>query len=375
MKLFHISLPLKIIIFILIMGLLFYDIIKPINKNNNNFVPLPQIYQDLKQISQTNCKNLTACNDTCVGCDNTFQCTPVAYSENIIYNGQKVPPGKWCLPKGKNRCGSYTGRSVWTKDQGWKCVCLYPNLFNGSDCNNQVACKVLGIPSGEQRGNMLVNTQTGKAWDPLDPTFDPKDTTPYDVDKNNKPLYRCKCDNKTHIKKYISLPNDLYQCHLDPCSDNHEIPFWDGKQCDCTAGGVVKNQYAYSNVTKKCVRTPQCEWDDKKQKCQCANGFVSQVCNSKTMERKGQPNCPNIAGGSYCNNPCEGYCLNGSTGHISGTKCVCSCFTRGQLKFYGDRCDKSCYIKGTYDADDKLNCCNGTTTDYGPFIVAHDVCA
>lgn len=355
------------VILITIMILTFYESIKPdFSTPNYNYVPLPITFPDEgKIIPSSSCDILSKCDPGigCAFCGSDYECTPVGDNENVVFQGQKVSPGLWCLPKGKREmtCGTYTGRAVWTKNKGWECVCLYPDLFSGKNCNKQIACKDPNSPD-LQNENKLVNIKTGITWDPSNPNFNPNDTTPYDIDENGNPLFICECNSKEN-ELFIRLPEDPYRCHREPCSPNHKIPMWDNKllKCDCTAGGETANQYAYSNISRKCIRTSQCAWNDVKQQCKCPENQISQTCDSKTMKRKNpsRPPCPDLPGGSFCNNPCEGYCQNDGIPKIVGTECQCTCKDRGDLKIFGKRCENTCIKDGVEKPVDRRKCCNG----------------
>lgn len=381
MKLSTLIIPVVITSCITVIMLLGYESVKPVTNRQHNFIPLPQTFWGLADLTSADCKTLTRCDalDECEKCGtDSYQCTAIGINENVTIEGKKIPPGKWCLPREKDKlvCGTHTGRAVWTERKGWECVCLYPDLFGGKTCDKQIACKSPYAPGVDQSKNVLVNKLTGKIWDPAGP---PGDTTPYDTDKKGEPLYVCECD-KSEIKKFVNLPGDPYRCHLDPCSDEHEIPFWDEKnqKCDCTAKGAVANEYAYSNVTKKCVRTPQCAWDDTDQKCMCPDGMITQTCDSSTMKRVDAtaPDCPDVPGGSFCNNPCENYCLNGGIGRIDGTKCVCKCPERKDIEFHGARCDDPCMKDGV--SDPRAKCCSGKKhrvyAGRGPYAISYFEC-
>ena len=353
--------PMLVTMIITIFLLTAYESIKPVEIQSHNFIPLPQTFPDLDKIQSSSCNTLTKCSEDgkCTSCgsvgSSVYQCTEIGDGEKVFFNGEKVPAGTWCLPAGKGNvaCNPHTGRAIWSEDKGWECACLYPDLFGGKDCSTAIACQAPNAPGVDQSGNVLVHKDTGVKWDPAGIN------SPYDTDPAGNPLYVCKCDS-TQTKKFVRLPGDPYRCHLDPCSDKHEIPFWDSKQnkCDCTAKGTVNNEYAYSNVSKKCIRTPQCAWDDKLQQCKCPEGQVSHTCNSNTMQRtstNAKP-CPNIPGGSYCSNPCEGYCLNGGIGTISGTSCICKCPDKPRMKFSGKRCDDVCMKDGV--SDPIRRCCS-----------------
>lgn len=349
-----------LVILLTIVLITLYRAITPtFGKTEKNFVPMYTTFPQKNKIPHSRCDTLTKCDQgvRCAMCGSDYECTPVDKTENVVFKGQKVPEGMWCLPKGKRdlTCGTYTGRAIWTKDRGWKCACLYPDLFSGHDCNQQIACRLPGNLTTESK---LVNKETGHIWDPSDPNFDPQGNTPYDRsnDVDDQSVYKCNCTDDTST----ILPGDPYRCHRDPCTHNHSIPMWDSDtlKCDCTQKGNTSNQYAYSNITKQCVRTTQCNWDDENQKCMCPEGQVSKTCNSDTMSRpNAKESCPSIHGGSYCTNPCEGYCQNGSIPSIIGDKCHCKCINRGNVLVSGNKCEKTCLKDGTTYPQGK--CCNG----------------
>lgn len=362
MKLSTILVPLLLAMILTVLFMLAYDSLKPSIKQDHNFVPLSQRFPDdlSKEAATNSCNTLSRCIDgSCKHCDPSYVCTQIGYDEKVYMNGEKVPAGMWCLPPGKTEvaCGPATGRAIWT-GQKWTCACLYPDMYAGQDCTTQIACKVPNAPGVDQSGNTLIHRDTGEVYDVMDTT-----TTPYDTDADGNPLYVCKCDS-TQTKKFTALPQDPYRCHLEPCSDDHEIPFWDAEnsKCDCTAKGAVNNEYAYSNISGKCVRTPQCAWNDSEQKCMCPEGQVSYTCNSSTMKRTTTTAgpCPDVPGGSFCKNPCEGYCLNGGIGTIVGDKCVCKCPLLPEIELRGPRCDDPCMKSGV--SEPSIKCCSGTVS-------------
>lgn len=338
--------------------LLAFESSLPVIKQDHNFIPMSTTFpKDSPDHISKSCSTLTRCVDgSCKHCDPSYKCTEIAADEKVYLKGERVPSGEWCLPPGKANvaCGPATGRAVWTGEE-WKCVCLYPDMYGGKDCTDSVACKASNAQGFDQSGNVLVHRDTGLVYDVADTS-----TTPYDVDANGSPLYVCKCDS-SKTKKFVSLPQDPFRCHLDPCSLDHEIPFWNAEKesCECTANGAVNNEYALSNVTNQCIRTPQCAWDDKNQRCLCPEGQVSFTCDSQTMKRTdgNAPPCPNVPGGSFCKNPCEGFCLNGGIGTIKGDKCVCQCPDNPTIEFQGARCENPCNKSGVKEPN--LRCCSG----------------
>ena len=295
-----------IIIVIVVSFLIFYNIIKP-NKNTSsaflNFQPYPSISpKDIPDnvIGNTidSCYNkLTKCNLKdpinlqCNSCSGDFTCTQVDKTQNINtnlkINGENVPdtnPNEgWCIPTLPEtlKCNSFTGKWVWSNDENcsndrassqcWSCECRYPDLFNGSDCSTQLACKAVldnaNISKESiigQDGNLLVSTPynplgSNIIWNPNKSadkmTLDEikvMEQTPYDSDENNKPYFSCLCGNYpcmnnedcenagmkvgyicTHPQEgsegsegsctpygsssntYMNLENDPYMCHIN----------------------------------------------------------------------------------------------------------------------------------------------------------------
>lgn len=243
------------IVFIVVLVLLsVYCVLAP-ETEKFNVTPFPMVSPaDLpdNQIQGTTCYDtLTRCDDAgqCSRCSSDFTCTYVSQNSNYVFNGTKVSPGDWCLPAASpnQTCNLYTGQWLWTSDasgQSWKCDCLYPDLYSGPDCGTQVACInqfVDGFREGndgkqDQSVNKLVATKeipftgnnipAGTPWDPYaDPYGDPNmqnalQLNPLSKNDDGSPMFRCKCQNTVSgfaEIPTISLPNDPYHCHMDPC--------------------------------------------------------------------------------------------------------------------------------------------------------------
>lgn len=95
-------------------------------------------------------------DNACAKCGDAFQCTAVSSPDSVHLNGATVPggPGKhFCLPHtpqthNPTAINMLTTRLVWSEtgcpqgvSQCWKKLCKYPNLFNGENCDNPIACK------------------------------------------------------------------------------------------------------------------------------------------------------------------------------------------------------------------------------------------
>jgi len=345
MKIINVDIYIFVVIFIIFTIItVAYIVVKPDKSYMNNWSPFPDVYPQGIPSPNANinikCKNtLMKCttNIQCSAeCGDVFECTPVGENEEVIYNGIKVPPGTWCLPAGKETgCGTYTGRSVWSYDplegQKWECVCLYPGLFGGERCMDPVACRdtTPEILGADQSKNVLVGTkeggQAGKVWDPnLQDFFPPGGLSPYALDSKGNPVFTCACksgEGKPTEVKFVSLPNDPYYCHAEPCGIHHEADVSGPKQafggdpklpweCDCSK--MQKGTFAKSNVKGPKYGTcnpAECgdigHWDDATQKCTgCVTAGIDVppvLCNSNLFERKGvELQCPDNAGGSYC---------------------------------------------------------------------------
>ena len=392
--------------------IIFYQLIKPEYLSPQyNFSPFPTVKPT--DIPDADVANTRLCTDTikecdpnigCAMCGDNFECTVVDENENVIVNGKKVSAGNWCLPKGKNSkgCGTYTGRSVWsertsggTTEQQWSCVCLYPDLFGGDTCLTPLACRDTSITSEDQSKNVLKSSD-GHVWVPNDPNFDPKGRSPYDKDKDGKPLYSCSCDTNNDVPagvKFVKLPNDPYRCHAEPCTKDHQIRLWDDviNMCNCEADPDLQGYFAHSNVTGQCL-VANCQWDRTRNKCKCGENEVSLTCESDTMKRTSYTDnnkCPNNPGGSYCSNPCQDFCKNGSLpciGSWNGTSCVssgidcnCLCTDTKTIHYSGRDCSQTCLKSGaelsSTNRDPNL-CCSKEVTkvcDWGPGPV-HATC-
>ena len=266
--------------------LIFYNVIKPSNKNNTptafNFQPYPNISP--KNIPDNNVGSIpNSCYDKLIPCDlsqsknlqcnscsGDFICVDVKKNQglnsNLKINNQDVPDsdvGKgWCIPRlpATQNCNSYTGKWLWSNNENckndqassqcWSCECTYPDLFNGNDCSTQLACKAILDNANVtidnlvgQDGNILVSTEAlskinpeipiNTIWNPnLDLSKMPDSEkkvlmtySPYDADENKNPYFRCACGT--------------YPCKtLDDCSN---AGMRDGYECRIPQGKLEGN--------------------------------------------------------------------------------------------------------------------------------------
>ena len=368
---------------LIIIILTVYRILNPEYKEPEyNFRPFPSITPENIASYKTSMADKVICDEElqecdpevgCVLCNEDYECTTVGKNEKVVYKGNDVKPGNWCLPAGKKElgCGAYTGRAIWADingEQQWKCVCLYPDLFAGKGCTTQIACRDNRedrFSYIDQTDNKLQGIVDGKNhyWDPSDPDFDPQGKTPYDY-YGGDPIYKCSC-NAGGGKKYVSIPGDPYSCHLDPCDINH-IGYFDKDTNKCMCTKDVDGNYAKSSTTNKCLlQTYFCDkYDIQNKKCECGdpNSLIFPIlCNSKNTPRKDEEttnhynkafpkDCPDNPGGSYCDNVCKN-CKNGVGYKGKNGECVCWC----KNNWKGENCDIRCESEGK----------NGTKRDGG----------
>ncbi len=364
-----------------------FQAVKPYRLNLPvNYQSVPKVFPSVSKIDNVNCDVLTPCepDGSCKSCgmaDDTnagssYVCTTVVEGgPRVEYKGQVVPPGNWCLPAGLQsfRCGTHTGKFVWTKNKGWYCTCLYPNLFGGKDCMTQLACRVPGLKNRDglliDQSRNVLKSKLGETWDPNMEGFNPRGRTPYDKDSQGNPYFTCSCDNKSPGVKFVNMKGDPYRCHKDPCTPQGQIPFYNSETNRCECEKQQPGQYIRSNVTQRCVKT-NCNYNYKTKSCMCPEGQVSLTCNSRTMKRSNPEDgqCPVIPAGIRCKDPCKGYCSAGATPFLDlkTKKCTCKCRNSKTFKFSGDRCERSCVKDGVkFDDYHRADCCGRSKPLWG----------
>lgn len=292
------------------------------------------------------CNNDLSCDTQCGNSD--YTCTNVSQGEEVMYNGMKVGKGNWCLPKNKKGCGKYTGMSVWSDSEGgeWKCICKYPQLFDGEYCLNNKACKDFSEKAKNinQLENKLVDAQ-GNVWDPTLPNFiPPNGLSPLAKDKDGKPIFKCRCGggynitDPKNIYQFANLPNDPYYCHLDPCTPNSGSRTWDEENMTCNCGLDMEKDTDGLCITPTC---PYGSWDKLNQRCACLGRTALVYCNSDKVRRNGinpntgkkYPDCKDMKNenGMECIDRCifddkyeEGDCIDKTCKKCIGGTCIFS---------------------------------------------------
>jgi hypothetical protein len=148
----------------------------------------------------------------------------------------------------------------------------------------------------------------------------PNGLTPYALNKDGTPVFSCSCqhnNDKQYGVKFTQLPNDPYNCHLEPCDFEHLARLWDPKTQECNCPAAKGGESIKSPVDGICrVGCQPGAWDPVRKRCHCDT--ISSLCSSLIYPREGEPACGGDAGGkcnpagSYCSDPCEEKpCLNG----------------------------------------------------------------
>lgn len=278
--------------------------------------------------------------------DPAKECT-VVEEDNSVYIGDiAIPKGAWCLPSGRPRaCGTLTGKQVWTAD-GWRCICLYPDVAGGPDCSRRTACDCAGDVDCP---NHAVHDSDGSPYTGAG--------NPY------ADGVRCECAEPLDDEK-MRLADPL-RCHRDPCTpDGRAKVFKDGR-CDCERMNWIE-----SNVNFKCHRPPEnCLWDYERKECRCGQGLTPVHCQSNLFKRPDHitERCDGNGGGCVCKAVCAaGQCLNGSIPKVVELKpglfeCECVCINSEPVCSRGERCETRCLVSGSTWVEDgwPRQCCFG----------------
>jgi hypothetical protein len=251
---------LKVFFIVLLVSISFFLVwasIKPtIINDQTGIVPFPP-GDTLVPVDQTQCgiiplectnEGQSVCEEKCTKKGNSssfYGCREVKHP-NTYYLGTKLEVGKkYCLPQvaqydSVSKCGTYTGRIVWSQNPdgtlGWRCQCLYPGVFSGDDCTQQMSC----MTNDQDRNPPPLKDKDGNVWSSS--VSPPSNTTPYDsyeVTENGKTV------KKTRFK--CSCPSGFYSTDDDPFSCNKDI---------CYAGEAT------SSVSNLDLNTMKCKCDN-----------------------------------------------------------------------------------------------------------------
>jgi len=246
------NIPIIIFIGICVIIVLSLSVILDIDNKPNfiNYQPIPKKIPKNVPPYIGSTRSLQSCNSQYAKCSGENVCVQVSGTDNIIYNGERVPSGKWCLPPGRKFCGSYTGRSVYTND-GWECQCLYPDLYNSGDkgdkgCMNPYACRDTTLNS-EQSGNRLVNRFPIKLEIPKDD---------------------CKCDDSNEFcdKVYDTVNN---VCVYKPGTVS-----WDPTDKNSLGLVIAKTPYDKVSDADYIIKSNDAKNDDPVWGCGCNQGKI-----------------------------------------------------------------------------------------------------
>lgn len=396
-----------IFIFIVIIVLYiasFWSIIRPSKAMPYNFNPFPKInpidLPDPIDIGGKCWKSLKTCQTTadCSECGINYECKVIDKNEPDHYiNGLKVPKEKpYCLPKNETpvKCNGFSGRWLWSADpeycsqvagegktQCWKCECIFPGIYGGKDCGEQQVCQNYTNISGESlrpKNKLVANSFAptniqGQEWSPQNTSdTDVLRYTPYAQDKFGNPMFNCKCDSTENNIYFTNLPDDPYNCHLDPCYGNlgYNKPglLCSGEECECKdcGTGLYKPRTGKFKNTCASIETSCGQdsggYDFGTDQCICnQTQYFPQKCRVDGVVNDDDPSlpiCRNSANafGSQCTNPCED--PNNKCYHdavctaVSATESQCDCSTAkdepsAPFVWGGKRCETECIPSGT----------------------------
>jgi hypothetical protein len=234
--------------------------------------------------SPTECMN----DSDCIRCTDAlpngdvFACQPVKSGTTLnIVNaaGQtkqftNVSGGKYCLPTYRG-CDPRYGTATWTSNEGWKCVCKFPGVMGGPECNQMVACRADEVTSwSKAKQSLLLNMpavngdRVGDPWT-IDAGVDPNkcvDEQGVQVDRvggkcpaGTQPTVACQCDGIQEATRatYMHSSTDPLTCNLDPCYANVNAGRTSSKplpsiprqpQTTCMCSGAESRLWQYSSV-------------------------------------------------------------------------------------------------------------------------------
>ena len=200
---------------------------------------------------------LLACRDNsdCARCTNVLpngeqmQCEIMAADSTVDMCDDKgacetvtvAKDGQYCVPK-QSGCNYDYGVARWTANEGWQCMCLYPDLFGGEHCDELVACQARDVTAwSAARQKLLLNMEAhysadgsvGKIGDPWRPGSDVNPMQCVDVvtgeqgscdatNVNHQPTVACQCDGMQNgtLATYTFDETNNLQCRMDGCYQN-----------------------------------------------------------------------------------------------------------------------------------------------------------
>lgn len=176
------------------------------------------------------------------------------FSEDEFYFKHfRLSEGTYCLPKGSHDvpCRKNLGSLVYSDRDRWVCLCRFPEIFNGSDCSDLVACKNSDV--GENFGNDLWDTVNDAKVDVYDVSSfggggNGRPLDFYERKEDGSPRFTCKCgglDNS--MNRMVKIPELHLQCFVDRCkagTHNSSVPGYDlsSGECDCGDDAVTRQK-------------------------------------------------------------------------------------------------------------------------------------
>ena len=337
-----------------------------------------------------------ASNDYCLRCSDelpssdAFTCQVVAPNTSVTMTNKDgksqeylaLPGGMYCLPTTRG-CDPRYGTATWTSNEGWKCVCKYPNVFGGDMCNELVACRNNEVSKWAKDKQLLLQNMPGadgsKVGDPwtLDSKIDPNkcvDASNNQVARDStgkcptgaEPAVACQCDGIQDGTRatYRNVANDPLSCELDPCfasvnggrtADDASllptIPYQPPTTCACSGAGSRVWEYSPTGGGETYEATGGYSWIGhcvdkqlpgtkiviKATPSALCNGKVNMEANVSGLVPGQRPPPPDMTTSSKTvdgcvADPCAGnysdplYRTTQSIGHFDATAGVCACF-------------------------------------------------
>lgn len=161
-----------------------------------------------------------------------FTYTKKYLTSSVFINNVAIEPGNYCVRNNVPKCHPDKGVLIIDDQDLFKCICKYPNYFNGVDCSKQVAC----------------TTHFGK-------TFPLVDSKGNKVSGNlNYYEDKIKCDCGEDVLKMATM--GFTNCVIDPClyplpKPAKKIIGYSNGKCKCDL--PLKNVLGSSTPCSSCV--------------------------------------------------------------------------------------------------------------------------